>query len=111
MRVSSSFWVGALVRRCNAAGAAAFVTQSGAPEAGAIFIVVDRLSGELDLYAPAPQTAWGEDRPADRRFDRVAERASADAIGDRLEKERRFDSDLWVVTVEDRDGRSFLVAS
>jgi hypothetical protein len=26
----------------------------------------------------------------------------------RLAKERRFDPDLWIVEVEDRDGRSFL---
>ncbi len=85
------------------------MTQRGAAEAGAIFIVVDRLSGEFDLYAPAPQTMWDEARPADRRFDRVVERATADAMSDRLEKERRFDSDLWVVTVEDREGRPFLL--
>ena len=96
------------MRRCNAAGAAVFVTRRGAAEAGAIFIVVDRLNGELDLYAPAPQAVWDEGRPEDRRFDRVVERASADVLGDRLVKEQRFDSDLWIVTIEDREDRSFL---
>lgn len=108
MRVTSSFWVGALVRRCNAAGAAAFVTRRGAEEAGAIFVVVDRLDGAGDLYAPAPQLMFDEARPADRRFERVAAASPLDELGERLERERGFDPDLWIVTIEDREGRAFV---
>jgi hypothetical protein len=107
-RVTSSFWVGAFVRRCYSEDAVATVARKGAEEAGAIQIIVDRLDGTADLYSPAPQSAFDEARGGERLFQRVLERASRADINSRLEKEMRFDSDLWIVEVEDRAGRSFL---
>jgi hypothetical protein len=106
-RVTSSLWVSAFVRRCNGEGAFATVARRGAEEAGAIAIVIDRLDGRGDLYLPAPQTAFDEDVVADRLFQRVLGDADRALIGERLERERRFDPDLWVVDVEDRAGRVF----
>ncbi|WP_421724274.1 DUF1491 family protein [Bauldia sp.] len=108
MRVTSALWVGAYVRRCFAAGAMAVVMRKGASEAGAIFIVVDRLDGTSDFYAPAPQAIFDDERPTDRRFERVAEGADAAAITERIARETKFDPDVWIVAVEDRDGRSFV---
>ncbi|MHA1549407.1 MAG: DUF1491 family protein [Alphaproteobacteria bacterium] len=108
MRLTSGIWVAALVRRCNGAGAAAFVVKRGAAEAGAVYVTVDRLNGEIDLYGPAPQSVFSDERPSDRRFERLLDRASDEAVNERLASERRFDSDLWIIAVEDRDGRSFL---
>ena len=107
MRVTSSFFVSALVRRCNDAGLAAMVVRRGAGEAGAIFLMVDRLNGESDLYAPAPQAMLDEDETGGRHFQCISVRASAMAITERLDKERNFDPDLWVVAIEDRQGRTF----
>jgi hypothetical protein len=36
------------------------------------------------------------------------ERVSAEEIRARLDRETRFDPDVWIVAVEDRGGRSFL---
>ncbi|MCW5695238.1 MAG: DUF1491 family protein [Bauldia sp.] len=107
MRVTSALFVSAYIRRCNLEGAAAALVKRGAEEAGAIFVSVDRLDGTVDLYAPAPQTAF-DDRPDERLFQRVAERATPADVEERLSRERRFDPDLWVVAVEDREGRCFL---
>lgn len=82
--------------------------RRGAEEAGAIFVVVDRLDGTLDLYAPAPQTAFGEERPSQRLFVRVAEGQDQETVGAAIAREARFDPDLWVVAIEDRAGRPFL---
>lgn len=84
--------------------------RRGAEEAGAIFIKVSRLDGTADLYGPAPQTAFGDDDPGDRRFGAsMAQPAMPDAdIEAKLTKEIRFDPDLWIVEVEDRAGRHFL---
>jgi hypothetical protein len=108
MRVTSALWVGAYVRRCNSAGAYATVGRRGADEAGAIFVIVERLDGTGDLYAPAPQSAFAEARPDERLFQRLMESAGLAEIFERIERELRFDPDLWTVTVEDRAGRAFL---
>lgn len=108
MRVTSSFWVSAYVRRCYGEGAPAVILRRGAEEAGAIFIVVDRLDGRNDLYAPAPQAEFSEAAPSDRRFQRVREGVDGDSLRSALEGEARFDPDVWVIAVEDRDGRSRL---
>ena len=108
MRVTSSLWVGAYVRRCFAEGAFAAVARRGAEEAGAIFVIVDRLDGTADLYAPAPQASFTESRPSERMFQLVATAEPLAEVNARVEREARFDSDLWVVAVEDREGRAFL---
>jgi hypothetical protein len=111
MRLKSGIWVAAYVRRCHIEGAFAVVGRRGADEAGAIFIKVNRLDGTGTLYGPAPQAVFDEAQPADRLFTIVLGRDGP--VGDadieaRLEREIRFDPDLWIVESEDRAGRHFL---
>jgi len=108
MRVTSSLWVGAYIRRCQVEGAFATVARKGAQEAGAILIIVDRLDGRSDLYTPAPQSLFEESRPTDRRFQRVMEGAAPDEIRKNIDRQISFDPDVWIVEIEDRAGRSFL---
>lgn len=110
MRLKSSVWVSAYLRRCNVAGAFAVLRRRGAEEAGAIFVKVSRLDGTAELYGPAPQTAFGEDDPGDRLFSHCgAKDPVAEAEVEKyLARELRFDPDIWIVEVEDRAGRSFL---
>ena len=100
VRLKAYFWVAAYQRRCQAAGA--FVAQSrrGAPSAGTIFIEVLHADG-ADLWGPAP----GE---GGRVFECVLSQATSFDIHEKMEKEVAFDRDLWLITVEDRAGRSFL---
>src|SRR5690606_19994508 len=104
MRVTSGLWVGAFVRRAFGRDAPAVIVRRGAEEAGAIFIVVDRLDGTADLYQPAPQSAFETDGPGERLFERRLERAEAADIDAVLDREAGFDPDIWVVAVEDRQG-------
>jgi hypothetical protein len=108
MRVTSGLWVAAFVRRCYGEGAPAVVMRKGAEEAGAIFVIVDRLDGSNDLYAPAPQAQFLDAAPSDRLFQRISEGLDGEAIRSAIEREVRFDPDVWVVAVEDPGGRSFL---
>jgi hypothetical protein len=111
MRLKSSIWVSAYIRRVEIAGAFAVVRRKGAEEAGAIFIRIDRLDGTGALYGPAPQSLVDEDRPADRLFSALTGRDAPAPDADieaRLQKEMRFDPDVWIVDVEDRQGRTFL---
>lgn len=110
MRLKSAIWVAGYVRRCYIEGAFAVVRRRGAEEAGAIFVKISRLDGTAALYAPAPQSDFEEARPGDRRFVAVLPAVfAADAdIEARLAREVKFDTDVWIVEVEDRTGRHFL---
>jgi hypothetical protein len=111
MRLKSSIWVSAYVRRCDIEGAFAAVRRRGAEEAGAIFIKLNRLDGTGMLFGPAPQAMFDEARPVDRLFTALAGRdaPAPDAeLEARLVKELKFDPDVWIVEVEDRQGRHFL---
>lgn len=102
-RLKAGLWAAAFVRRCSALGAFAAISRRGDESAGTIFIEVLHRDG-ADLYAPAP----GE---ASRKFEQVMQAASPADVLERIEKEASFDRDLWVITVEDRDGRTFLEPS
>ena len=66
MRLKSSIWVAAYLRRCQTEGIFGAVRKRGAEEAGAVFVKVALLDGNAMLYAPAPQTVYDESRPAER---------------------------------------------
>lgn len=100
MRVTSDLWVSALLRRVQSSGGFGAVLRRGASEAGAIFIVRRSRLGELALYGPAPQIAYEEGKPHDRRFSELLGPVDDGAIESRLEKEKRFDPDLWIIEIE-----------
>ncbi|MGI9354061.1 MAG: DUF1491 family protein, partial [Rhizobiaceae bacterium] len=75
--------------------------------AGAIYIVVNDLAGSFTLRGPALQGAYG-DGPQDRQFETIVEPGPEGPIRERLEKECNFDPDLWIVEIEDREGRDFI---
>ena len=108
MRLRSDLWVAAELRRAALGDASAVVLHRGDAVAGAIWVVVDRLDGTADLHVPAPQSLIDESEPADRRFETVLTAAPRPDVVARIASERRFDTDLWVVEVEDRAGRSFI---
>lgn len=107
-RLRADIWVSAYMRRCAVEGAYATLRKRGAAEAGAIFVVLDCLDGRLAVFGPAPQTQARED--GERVFVRVHDDEWIDAptAAERLRREAKFDPDLWIVDVEDRQGRTFL---
>lgn len=100
MRVTSDLWVSALLRRVFSGGGFAAVAKRGATEAGAIFLISRDRLGRYALYGPAPQTSYDEGRPSERLFSLIIEAEAEDELTVRLDRERRFDPDLWVVDVE-----------
>jgi hypothetical protein len=109
MRLKSSIWVAAYLRRCQTEGVFGAVRRRGAEEAGAVFVKIALLDGNAMLYAPAPQTAYDDSRPIERVFAPVsAQPVSEQAVEKRLAREIRFDPDVWIVEIEDRAGRHFL---
>jgi hypothetical protein len=101
--LSTDVWVGALIRRAELGGGFAAVTRKGDARAGAVLVkAVNRSDGAARLYAEA--TRPGGDRiwmqpiasTAESELDRYIERAA------------RIDPDVWVIEIEDRQGRHFL---
>src|SRR5450631_3940316 len=109
MRLRADLWVSAYIRTCNLTDAWAVLRRRGSAEAGAIIIKLDRLDGAIALFGPAPQSEL-EDSSSERRFARIHAELWVDAAAadTRLQREIRFDPDLWIIEVEDRSGRSFL---
>jgi hypothetical protein len=108
MRLKSELWVKAYLRRVAAQGAAALLQRRGDRDAGAIYIKLSRLDGTASLFGPAPASLHARDN--ERRWQPCLANASAlEAEADAyLERQLAFDPDLWIVVVEDRQGRHFL---
>lgn len=105
MRVTTDLWVSAVTRRVFAAGGFAAIVKRGATEAGAVMIVLRGRFGTAKLYAPAPQTSYADDRPQDRLFGEVVETDDDAEIQKRIDRELRFDPDLWVIELEVDEAR------
>lgn len=110
MRLKTALWVAAYLRRCQIEGSFAVVRRRGAEEAGAVFVRICRLDGTSDLFQPAPQSAFDDSPGADRTFiaSFTQQPAQDDAVEAKLASELKFDPDLWILEVEDREGRNFL---
>jgi hypothetical protein len=109
MRLKSSIWVAAYLRRCQGEGVFGAVRRRGAEEAGAVFVKVALLDGNAMLYVPAPQAVYDDSRPIERIFMPTSKAPVPEAsVEERLVKEIRFDPDAWIVETEDRAGRHFL---
>ena len=111
MRLKSDIWVAAYIRRCHIEGVFAAVRRRGAEEAGAIFIKLNRLDGTAILFSPAPQSTFDQAQPSDRAFTAsvgAKQPAPEAAVEAALAREIRFDPDVWIIELEDRDGRHFL---
>ncbi|TCR61178.1 DUF1491 family protein [Bosea sp. BK604] len=100
-RLTSDFWVSAYLYQAALEGLVAVLRRRGAREAGAIFVKLDRLDGTAALYGPAPQAL--ADESGVRRFQLILD-SDPGSIEERVERERRFDPDLWLVEIENRNG-------
>lgn len=100
MRVTTEFFVSALIRRVFGDGGFAAIIRRGAAEAGAVFIVTRGRTGEAALYGPAAQSAYGTEPGGGRLFTLLGGDLDERSLEERLAREQRFDSDIWVVELE-----------
>ena len=102
-RLKAGIFVRALTRRTEVAGASAFVVRMGSEEAGAVILRVNRLDGNVlvlnqardgkgNLVWAQPLAGWTDEKRA----------------GEWCDKQVKFDPDLWIVEIEDREGRAFV---
>ena len=103
MLLSTDIWVSALIRRAEQGGAFAVVARKGDARAGSVLVkVLDRGEGPARLYAEATrmdgERVWMQPARSDQEAD----------LDRYIERALRVDPDLWVVEIEDREGRHFL---
>jgi hypothetical protein len=102
-RLKAGIFVRALIRRVQVEGASAFVIRSGAEEAGSIILKVAKLDGSV-LVLNQARNARGELVWAQALGGWVDEARAAQWC----DKQVKFDPDLWIVEIEDREGRAFV---
>ena len=102
-RLKAGIFVRALIRRAEVAGAQAYVVRKGSEEAGAIFIKIARLDGTCTVLNQA--VAGDGERVWARPLGESCDEPRAAAY---FAKQQRFDPDLWIVEIEDREGRAFV---
>ncbi len=101
-RLKAGLFVRALIRRAEVGGASAYVVRKGAEEAGAVFLKLSRPDRTSTVLSQARR---GEDLVWMKVLGDAATDAEADAY---FEKQKRFDPDIWIVEIEDREGRAFV---
>lgn len=105
-RLPTWIWIDALIRRADGEGASAFIVQKGDQERGGVLVKVATLDGRACVYAPRYDLE-GRRVFVDLTAQGVGpEESEADAY---LARERARDPDLWVIEIEDKAGRHFLV--
>lgn len=101
-RLTAQFWVQAYLARLRLADIPAFVVVHGDDTAGAILVKLNTLDGQARVFQRGFDLGTGA-----RRWDVLAEGAESEVDG-AIARQRGFDPDLWVIEVEDRQGRHLL---
>jgi len=99
-RLKTKLRASALIRRAQVGGAYAAVLRRGDPDAGALWVLV-RSGPEMFRYSEAMgmsgEREWHQDGPFEEA-----------EIGLKTNKAVDRDPDLWIVEIEDGQGRAFL---
>lgn len=101
-RLTSRFWVDAYRNRLKLYAIPVFVVAHGDDTAGAVLVKLNTLDGQAVAYHRSFDLMTG-----DRKWVELTRGPEAD-VDAAIRRQRGFDPDLWVIEVEDRDGRHLL---
>ena len=100
-RLTAEFWVQAYLTRLRLGEIPAFIVKRGNAEAGAVLVKLNTLDGKAQAFT--------------RNFGagglRIWSLLCSDveaAVDAAIARQKQYDPDLWVVEVEDRQGRTLL---
>lgn len=103
MLLSTDVWVAALIRRAELSGANAVVVKRGDQRAGSVIVkAYDTSNRRARIYTEA----FGPD--GDRLWMQPVTSDSESELDAYMERQRGYDPDLWIVEIEDREGRHFI---
>ena len=103
MLLSSDVWVSALIRRAEIGGGFATVARKGDTRAGTVIVKVFNTS---DRRARLYSEALGHD--GERLWMQPVESEFESELDAYLQRQIQYDPDLWIVEIEDRQGRHFI---
>jgi hypothetical protein len=101
-RLSTDIWVHAYRRRLDLLGIPAMITAKGDKTAGAVLVKLATLDGKAKAFTRRFDLMTGI-----RQWDVLTEGNEVD-VDQSIATQRSFDPDLWVIEVEDRQGRHLL---
>lgn len=101
-RLTARFWVDAYLARLRFQDIPGFVVSHGDDTAGAVLVKLNTLDGQACAYTRSFDLMSGQ-----RVWTELSSGAETD-VDQSIAKQRGFDSDLWVIEVEDRLGRHLL---
>ena len=101
-RLATGVWVSAYLRRLQAEGIPVYIAARGDATAGAVIVKVATMDGQARAFQRSFDLMTGA-----RAWVVLAEGPETE-VDAALSRQRGFDPDLWVIEVEDRQGRSFL---
>lgn len=102
MRLTTEIWISAYLTRLRLVDIPAFVVHRGDQTAGSVMIKLNTLDGHACCYQRSFDLMTGA-----RKW--VVLIADDEALVDAsITKQRGFDPDLWVIEVEDKQGRHLL---
>jgi len=102
MRRAADSWVSGYLSRLRLADIPAFVVAHGDDSAGAVLVKLNTLDGQARAF----QRSF--DLMADSRVWIVLAEGDERDVDAALARQRSFDPDIWVIEVEDRQGRHLL---
>ena len=101
-RLTAEFWVHAYLARLRFQEIPAFVVAHGDDTAGAVLVKLNTLDGQATAFQRSFDLMSGE-----RKWVELSSGDEAD-VDDAISRQRKYDPDLWVIEIEDRQGRHLL---
>jgi len=101
-RLTARFWVDAYLARLAVFDIPAFVVAHGDDTGGAVLVKLATLDGRAVLFQRSFDLMSGA-----RKWVELSSGEERD-VDEAVSRQRTFDPDLWVIEVEDRQGRHLL---
>lgn len=101
-RLTADFWVRAYLNRLRLAAIPAYVAARGDATAGSVIVKVATMDGQAQAFQRSFDLMTGE------RVWMILAEGPEGEVDEMLARQRARDRDLWIIEVEDRQGRHLL---
>lgn len=101
-RLTARFWIDAYLTRLRGQDIPAFIVSHGDDTAGSILVKLNRLDGQATVYQRSYNLM------DDTRTWAILEQGDEAEVDASITRQQGYDPDIWVIEVEDRQGRHLL---